>query len=77
MTPAREEAGKVEIRELQVGEYDVGGGEGRGIRDNGMWKGYSGRRGKSGRLQGVGGRAFGIPPVPDPSNHNTWVMYML
>lgn len=51
MTPAREEAGKVEIRALQVGEYDVGGGGGRGIRDNGMWKGYSGRRGKSGRLE--------------------------
>lgn len=22
-------------------------------------------------MQGVGGRAFGIPPVPDPSHHNT------
>ena len=29
MTPAREEAGKVEIRALQVGEYD---GEGRNPR---------------------------------------------
>lgn len=51
MKPAREEAGKVEIRALQVGEYDVGGGGWGGIRDNGMWKGYSGRRGKSGRLE--------------------------
>lgn len=44
MTPAREEAGKVEIRALQVGEYDGGGG-GR-IRDNRMWKGYSGQKRK-------------------------------
>ena len=32
MTPGREEAGEVEIRALQVGEYDGGGGEGRNLR---------------------------------------------
>lgn len=32
MTPAREEAGKVEIRALQVGEYDGEVGRGRNPR---------------------------------------------
>ena len=45
MTSAREEMGKVEIRALQVGEYDGGRGGG-GIRDNRMWKRYSGQKTK-------------------------------
>ena len=51
MTPAREEAGKVEIRALQVGEYDGGGGGGKESEIIGCGRDTVGRRGKSGRLE--------------------------